>query len=101
MPNINVDYGQVESAVAQLNSNITTGENLLQTIQREMDNLTQPGGGLYLSQFSPSFTASLGNYKEQLTKMVDNLKSYGQACTGLVQQLQQVDSGYAKTFAGH
>jgi uncharacterized protein YukE len=101
MANINVDYGQAEAAVAKLNNNIATGETLLQTIQTEMDNLVQPGGGMYLSQFSPSFTSSLGNYKEQLTKMVDNLKSYGQAVTGLMQQLQQMDQGYAKSFQGH
>jgi uncharacterized protein YukE len=101
MPNITVDYGQVEAAVAKLNSNIATGETLLQSIQTEMDNLVQPGGGLYMSQFSGSFSSSLGNYKDQLTKMVDNLKSYGQACNSLVQQLQQTDSGAAKQFQGH
>ncbi|MBV9024757.1 MAG: hypothetical protein JO362_13440 [Streptomycetaceae bacterium] len=98
---IQVNDAQVEAAVAQLNGNIATGEQLLKTIQTQMDNLTQPGGGLYLPQFSASFSSNLGNYNAQLTKMIDNLKQYGTACTNALQALNQLDQSLAKSMQGH
>jgi hypothetical protein len=100
MPDIDINYDDINQAAALLNNaaNNTIAPELT-TLYTKVDALLQDGGGLYMMQTSPAIWAQYQQFDASAKQCVTAITSFASMFTSLVSNLQSMDSKLAYNVA--
>jgi uncharacterized protein YukE len=98
MPNVSVDYAEVENVAKQLQSGVNTINPQLQSLKNTVDGLL--GSGLVLTQTSPAMQLAYEKFTASLSAAVDNINTFSQQFTNISNQLQTMDTQMAQSVKG-
>ncbi|MBR7826956.1 hypothetical protein KDK95_11630 [Actinospica sp. MGRD01-02] len=99
MPDIAIDYNQVQSVSGQLNTAVTsTIVPELNTLASAVNGLLQSSGGLYLQATSPTLEQAYTKFNTDLNNAVQGITSFAQQFTQIAGQLHQMDTQMASSI---
>ncbi|MCM3884406.1 WXG100 family type VII secretion target [Frankia sp. R82] len=96
MPDIDVDYAQVNTVAARLTNEGTEITATLTRLQGQVTELLTSAGGLWMRQASPVMTAQYTEFNASLTSAIENIPKFAQSFQAIAQNLQVMDSSLAK-----
>ena len=96
MPNVNVTYGEMQSAARQLQAGEQTIEGDLAKLKRLVDNLV--AGGYVTDASSRQFEASYTQFSTGATKMIQGLTGMGQYLDTAARSFQETDAQLAASI---
>ena len=96
MPNLNVTYGEMQSAARQLQAGEQTIEGDLARLKRLVDNLV--AGGYVTDASSKRFEASYTEFNTGATKMIQGLNGMGQYLDAAVKAFAETDTQLAASL---
>jgi WXG100 family type VII secretion target len=96
VPNVNVTYGEMQSAARQLQAGEQTIEGDLAKLKRLVDNLV--AGGYVTDASSRQFEASYTQFSTGATKMVQGLNGMGQYLDAAVKAFTETDTQLAASL---
>jgi WXG100 family type VII secretion target len=96
VPNVNVTYGEMQSAARQLQAGEQTIEGDLAKLKRLVDNLV--AGGYVTDASSRQFEASYTQFNTGATKMVQGLNGMGQYLDAAVKAFHDTDTQLAASL---
>lgn len=96
MPNLNVNYADMEQMASRLKAAETQMTADLQNLQRLVNQLVQ--GGYVTDRSSVAFEASYTQFTKGATQMMQGLGGMGQFLTAAHQSLSQTDQQLAQSL---
>ena len=96
MPNLNVTYGEMQSAARQLQAGEQTISGDLARLKRLVDNLV--AGGYVTDASSKHFEASYTQFNTGATKMIQGLNGMGQYLDAAVKAFSETDTQLAASL---
>jgi len=96
VPNVNVTYGEMQSAARQLQAGEQTIEGDLAKLKRLVDNLV--AGGYVTDASSRQFEASYTQFSTGATKMVQGLTGMSQYLDAAVKAFHDTDTQLAASL---
>lgn len=96
MPNLNVTYGEMQSAARQLQAGEQTISGDLARLKRLVDNLV--AGGYVTDASSKHFEASYTQFNTGATKMIQGLNGMGQYLDAAVKAFTETDTQLAASL---
>ena len=96
MPNVNVTYGEMQSAARQLQAGEQQIEGDLSKLKRLVDNLV--AGGYVTDASSRQFDASFTQFNTGATKMVQGLNGMAQYLDAAVRAFHDTDAQLAASL---
>jgi WXG100 family type VII secretion target len=96
VPNVNVTYGEMQSAARQLQAGEQTIEGDLAKLKRLVDNLVT--GGYVTDASSKRFEASYTEFNTGATKMIQGLTGMGQYLDAAVKAFHDTDTQLAASL---
>jgi WXG100 family type VII secretion target len=96
VPNVNVTYGEMQSAARQLQAGEQTIEGDLSKLKRLVDNLV--AGGYVTDTSSKQFEASYTQFNTGATKMIQGLNGMGQYLDAAVKAFHETDTQLAASL---
>jgi WXG100 family type VII secretion target len=96
VPNVNVTYGEMQSAARQLQAGEQTIEGDLAKLKRLVDNLV--AGGYVTDASSRQFEASYTQFNTGATKMIQGLNGMSQYLDAAVKAFHDTDTQLAASL---
>jgi WXG100 family type VII secretion target len=96
VPNLNVTYGEMQSAARQLQAGEQTISGDLARLKRLVDNLV--AGGYVTDASSKHFEASYTQFNTGATKMIQGLNGMGQYLDAAVKAFSETDTQLAASL---
>jgi WXG100 family type VII secretion target len=96
MPNVNVTYGEMQSAARQLQAGEQTISGDLAKLKRLVDNLV--AGGYVTDTSSRQFEASYTQFNTGATKMIQGLNGMSQYLDAAVKAFTETDTQLAASL---
>jgi WXG100 family type VII secretion target len=96
MPNLNVTYGDMQSAASQLSSGEQTIQSDLSRLQALVNNLV--ASGYVTDSSSKQFEASYSQFNTGATQMIQGLTGMGQYLTAAANAFQETDTSLASAI---
>jgi WXG100 family type VII secretion target len=96
MPNVNVTYGEMQSAARQLQAGEQTISGDLSKLKRLVDNLV--AGGYVTDTSSRQFEASYTQFNTGATKMIQGLNGMSQYLDAAVKAFTETDTQLAASL---
>jgi WXG100 family type VII secretion target len=96
VPNLNVTYGEMQSAARQLQAGEQTISGDLARLKRLVDNLV--AGGYVTDASSKHFEASYTQFNTGATKMIQGLNGMGQYLDAAVKAFTETDTQLAASL---
>jgi WXG100 family type VII secretion target len=96
VPNVNVTYGEMQTAARQLQAGEQTIESDLAKLKRLVDNLV--AGGYVTDASSKQFEASYTQFNTGATKMIHGLNGMGQYLDQAVKAFHDTDTQLASSL---
>jgi uncharacterized protein YukE len=95
MPQINVDYGQVNAVASRLTTEGAEIKTTLIRLQGQVTELLTGSGGLWLQQSSPVMSAQYTEFNSSLTSAIENIGKFAESFNVIAQNLKDMDSTLA------
>jgi WXG100 family type VII secretion target len=96
MPNVNVTYGEMQSAASQLKAGETQMESDLSRLKQLVDGLV--AGGYVTDSSSKQFEAAYTEFNSGATNMIQGLTSMGQYLDAAANAFQETDTQLAASL---
>jgi WXG100 family type VII secretion target len=96
VPNVNVTYGDMQSAAKQLQAGESQIESDLSRLKKLVDNLV--AGGYITDSSSKQFEASYTEFNTGATKMIQGLNGMGQYLDAAAKAFQDTDTQLANAL---
>ncbi|WP_163549017.1 WXG100 family type VII secretion target [Candidatus Frankia nodulisporulans] len=96
MPDIDVDYAQVNTVAARLTSEGTEITTTLTRLQGQVTELLTSADGLWMKQASPVMNAQYTEFNASLASAIENIPKFAQSFQAIAQNLQTMDATLAK-----
>lgn len=96
MPDIDVDYAQVNTVAARLTSESTEITTTLKRLQGQVTELLTSAGGLWMKQASPVMEIQYTEFNTSLSSAIENIPKFAQSFQAIAQNLQTMDATLAK-----
>jgi phage-related protein len=96
MPNVSLDYAEIERVSAQLNSAVQNINPQLQQLKTSVDGLLS--SGLVFQQTSPAMQGAYHKFTTSLTAAVQNIESFAKQFTNIRNQIEAMDKQMAKSI---
>ena len=97
MPDVNVDPAAVNAARTVMNQNKDSIVADLQGLLTAVQMLLTNNGGLWMKQASPVMNTEFTTFANQLRDAISNINNFAASFEATVNNLAQLDGGYAKT----
>ncbi len=95
MPQIDVDYGQVNAVAARLTTEGGEIRDVLVKLQGDVTELLTSQGGLWMQQSSPVMSAQYVEFNTSLTAAIQNIGTFAENFNKIAQNLQDMDNQLA------
>jgi WXG100 family type VII secretion target len=96
MPNVNVTYGEMQSAASQLKAGETQMESDLSRLKQLVDSLV--ASGYVTDSSSKQFEAAYTEFNSGATSMIQGLTSMGQYLDAAANAFQETDTQLAASL---
>lgn len=95
MPQIQVDYAQVNTVATRLTTEGGEIKTTLTRLQGQVTELLTSAGGLWLQQSSPVMSTQYAEFNSSLTAAIENLGKFAESFNVIAQNLKDMDSSLA------